>query len=197
MIYIYSYKFMENYRTFIGVPIKVGPAFLNARNELIRHLEGERISWVAPERFHVTLKFIGDTEKDMVKPIGISLKDHLAIPGRTNVHMGALDSFGPRKKPRVVWVGFEETGIFDSLKNGVDMALSDCGIPPSDQPFRAHLTLGRIRSLKDIGNFYHAIEKMRKQFSGEVILDKVVFYHSKVGDGAPIYTPLKTIEFPA
>lgn len=92
---------MEKYRTFIAVPLRVGEEFLHARAALMERLSGDRISWVNPERYHVTLKFLGDTS------------------------------------------------LFENLKKEVDCALESFGIPPVDQPFRAHLTLGRIRSLKD------------------------------------------------
>jgi len=186
---------MENYRTFVGVPVKVGEEFLRAREELIQTLEGERISWVDPHRYHVTLRFIGETRIAAVKAIGQSLKKHVEIPGRSVVKMDRPGSFGPRKKPRVVWVGFEENGLFEKLKTGVDHALTECGFPTVDQPFRAHLTLGRVRSLKETGRFYRTIESMQDCFSHSVIIERLVFYRSELGKGGPVYTPLDELVF--
>jgi 2'-5' RNA ligase len=92
-------------------------------------------------------------------------------------------------------VGIKKTGLFETLKTGVDLALSECGISPVEQPFRAHLTLGRVRSLKDIQRFYTTIESMRESFSHRVLLDRLVFYRSELGSGGPVYTPLEELVF--
>ncbi len=186
---------MEIYRTFVAVPVKVGGTFLKARDKLIASLDGERISWVDRSRFHVTLRFIGETEAAAVKAIGDSLKEHVKVPQVTKLRFDRVDCFGPRKKPRVVWVGFEDSGLFESLKREVDQALEACGITASDQPFRAHLTLGRVRSVKDLQRFYQVIEGVKDNFREEVFPDKLVFYRSELGTGGPRYTPLTKLGF--
>ncbi len=127
---------MEIYRTFIGIPVKVDGKFLETRSEMMEMLGGERISWVDPDNFHVTIRFIGDTKTDRVQLIGNVLEDTVTIPERRETSLGTAGSFGPRKKPRVVWVGFEETGFFQALKTEVDRALELCGIPVPDYPFQ-------------------------------------------------------------
>ncbi|MCK4881369.1 MAG: hypothetical protein KAS82_11930, partial [Bacteroidales bacterium] len=116
---------MENqyYRTFIGLPFRVEQGILQAHHLLITAFEGERISWVDPDRYHVTLRFIGDTKMSEVKEIGRALHAGVNIPERTRLEMTGLASFGPRKQPRVIWVGFEETDFFELLKCEVDRVL--------------------------------------------------------------------------
>jgi 2'-5' RNA ligase len=181
---------MEKYRTFIGLPVRVDHHFLGARSELIAALEGERISWVAPDCYHLTIRFIGDTEVAAVRPIGKSLLEHVEVPPDNEVHLYQLGSFGPRKKPRVVWVGFEENGIFEMLRGGVDRALEANGIPPEPQPFRPHLTLGRIRGLNDLQRFHQTIDHMKGRFSQKVYLDRLALFRSELASGGPVYTPL-------
>ena len=186
---------MENYRTFIGIPVRVGDEFLRAREELMNRLGGERISWVAPHRYHVTLRFIGDTELPAVSAIKEALREQVEVPPRSHVKLGHPGIFGPRKKPRVIWIGFGDTRIFDTLKIAVDKVTENCGIQPVEQSFRAHLTLGRIRSLKDNHNLTMKIEAMKEAFSYEVLLESLVFYRSETGDGGPVYTPLEKLDF--
>ncbi|MCK5134408.1 MAG: RNA 2',3'-cyclic phosphodiesterase [Bacteroidales bacterium] len=188
---------MQNqyYRTFIGIPVGVGERVLEARKELRMSFENDRISWVDPARYHITIRFIGDVRISGIEQIGLALRKYVEIPRKTPVHLNRLSSFGPRKKPRVVWIGFEESTFFDLLKDGVDDALKSCSIPPDDQPFRAHITLGRIRSLKNMTGFYSSIEKMKDRFAERVFLDRLVLYRSELGSDGPVYTPLHTIEF--
>ena len=78
---------------------------------------------------------------------------------------------------------------------GVDGALQECGIPLSEYPFRAHLTLGRVRSLKDLIGFYDVLAEKKDKFNELVLIDRLVFYRSELGNGGPVYTPLYQKEF--
>ena len=187
---------MENYfRTFIGLPFSVEAEFLEARQDLIASLPGERISWVAPERYHVTLRFLGDTEQSLIGKIGESLAAEITLPERTCLKLNGLGSFGPEKRPRVLWVGFEESGLFELMKSQVDQALKSCGIFPVEQPYRAHLTLGRIRSLKNLQSYNRTVEEMQQEFKSSVVFDKLVFFRSILGSRGPEYQVLKALHF--
>jgi len=187
---------MEKYhRTFIGLPFRVEQDFLETLQELKSTLAGERISWVAPERYHVTLRFLGDTKESLIGEIGSMLQAGISIPERTNVELKTLGSFGPRKRPRVLWVGFRETDFFELMKTQVDQALEKCGILPAEQPFRAHLTLGRVRSLKNLEEYYDTTRRMAHQFQGSVLFEKLVFFRSVLGPGGPDYQVLEKIRF--
>jgi len=185
---------MENYRTFIAVPIRVGEEFLQGRSILMDRLSGERISWVDSERYHVTIRFLGETPLEEVRAVRNVLRSKLELPASIELSLHQAGSFGPRKKPRVVWVGFRDPSLFENLRAGVDEALDSIGIPPPDQPFRAHLTLGRIRSLKELNGYYNTIDSLKDQFAGKVLADRMVFYRSELGSAGPVYTPLEVIK---
>jgi len=185
----------QYYRTFIGLPLRVEGIFLQARHKLIASLKEERISWTNPDQYHVTLRFIGDTDFVKVKEIGNKLHAGIHIPERISLDIASLASFGPRKRPRVIWLGFEETDFFENLKSEVDHVLKQCGIPATEQPFRAHLTLGRVRSLQNLQGYYHAVEEMKQLFPGSVIFEKLVFFRSILGPRGPEYRVLDEIVF--
>ena len=186
---------MKYLRTFIAVPINLENHFLAARAELMERLSNERISWVDPERYHITIRFLGDTPPDLLESIRISMRTSIRVPHKDMLEMGAVGSFGPMKKPRVVWLGFKDSTKFDLLREEVDKALAACGIPGTDQAFRAHLTLGRIRGLKDVKGYYRVIDSMKDRFRGEILVDRLVFYKSELSSQGPLYTPLEELLF--
>jgi 2'-5' RNA ligase len=185
----------QYYRTFIGLPLRVDQVFLQARHNLMAALKEERISWANPDQYHVTLRFIGDTEPSVIKNIGSALHSGIAVPERIRLETCGLASFGPRKRPRVIWVGFEETDFFKNLKSEVDHVLEMYGIPATEQPFRAHLTLGRVRSLQNLQSYYLTVEEMNQQFNSSVIFEKLVFFRSILGPRGPEYQVLDEIKF--
>jgi 2'-5' RNA ligase len=182
-------------RTFIGLPLYLSQGILDARLELMRALDGERISWVDPGRYHVTLRFIGDTKVSAVKEIGQALHSGLRIPGETTLDLTGLGSFGPRKRPRVIYIGFEESDFFITVKREVDQILEAVGIPVENSSFRAHLTLGRVRSLGNLNHYYKTVEEMDPKFLGRVRFEKLIYFQSVLGAGGTQYRVLDEICF--
>ena len=182
------------YRTFIGLPVKVDQAFLDARKTLMSRLSAERISWTRPEQYHVTMRFLGDTEPDSVGRISMALRA-MALPQACSLELSGLASFGPRKRPRVIWSGFEERTFFGSLREDLDRVLVSCGLGMEEQGFQAHLTLGRIRSLKKLADFYSIIEDMDRDFTAKVLFDRMIFFRSILGPRGPEYHVLEELRF--
>ena len=126
-------------RTFVALelPAEVKEAVASLQD---RRLAGVR--WVEPEGVHVTLKFLGPTEEDAVARIGEAL-------ARAAVGRGALrlTTAGIGRFPRALWLGLEgDVDGLVALRDAVEQEMSPLGWPTDDRPFRAHLTLGRLRS---------------------------------------------------
>lgn len=185
----------QYFRTFIAIPLIPGRKLLAQREALINSLSGERISWINPENYHITLRFLGDTSQSAIHGITDAVDNGMIIPEIGKLNLSVLGSFGPRKKPRVIWIGFEDEGLIVSLKAQMDRALESCDLPLPDHIFRAHLTLGRVRSVKDLQGFYSTIDLFKDRFSEEMIVNKLVFFRSELGKNGAKYTPLKEWRF--
>lgn len=185
----------QYFRTFIGLPLQVGPSFLRARNDLLEVLGEEKISWTKPQHYHVTLRFIGNTEHSTINLIAKALREDIHVPEQIKLETSGVGSFGPRKRPRVIWVGFEESGFFDLIKQEVDRVLDLCGIPGEEQPFRAHLTLGRVRRLQNLQRYYNVIAGLDQQFKASILFDRLVFFRSILGVKGPAYQVLEEVQF--
>jgi len=186
---------MQYYRTFIALPVQAGADLLKIRKELMFALEDERISWVDPKRFHVTLRFLGDTRISDVDRIARALKDVRFPTEAIWVPVSGVGSFGPRKKPRVIWAGFGREECVGGLKKEVDGILGDFGFNATDLPFTAHLTLGRIRSLRSLSGYHKVMEGMQDIACESVCFDRLVYYRSILGSGGPEYSKLEEILF--
>ena len=186
---------MEKIRTFLAVPVKVDTAFLAARSRLMEGLKGERISWVHPHHFHITIRFLGDLDRDRVEEVATAIDDMVRLPAGVACEWQGPGLFGPRKKPRVIWVGFQSQEFLSDLRKEVDRALASCGMPFSEQGFRAHLTLGRIRSVRNPAIYREWMEGLRHDFTGWVRAERLVFFRSELRKGGPVYSALKEWKF--
>lgn len=184
----------EYYRTFIALPVRPGKELLSVVERLRKPLAGERISWVRPENFHFTLRFLGDIPVDQVRLIGQALRSGIHAL-KFQLRMTAPAIFGPRKRPRVLYIGTEPSKELDELHHQVETILTTCGWPPSDQPFRAHLTLGRIRSLKNVQALHGSLVGFREEHRGTLEIDRLIYFRSVLKPDGPVYSPIEEVRF--
>ena len=105
------------------------------------------LSWVKPENLHVTLRFLGDLDDAAVGRTRASVAESLAGATAPLARLGPLSAFPNLAKPRVLWVGLSEgLETVGEVARAVDDGLRQAGFGPPDRPFRAHVTLARVRA---------------------------------------------------
>ncbi len=132
-------------RLFAALPL---PA--NARREFARTLAELRgadwpVRWVRDDLAHVTLKFYGEVLPDRRAVIEEALTQAVAGTGPMMLRFDALGAFPTFRRPRVVWLGLEAPPALELLKDRVERTAEGIGFAPEGVPFRAHVTLGRVR----------------------------------------------------
>lgn len=139
---------MTSIRAFIAVYLtdEVKNALGEIARSLSQRLPSGGVRWVRPEQMHLTLRFLGDTTTDRLPVIQTALDD---VAGRCTpfvMHLDGIGCFPSLRRPRVVWVGLGgEVERLAALKAVLDASLTPLGWPPEDKPFRAHMTLGRVK----------------------------------------------------
>lgn len=153
-----------------------------------------RIRWVAPERLHVTLRFLGEvTEADADVVRGVLRTSFEA--GAFTARVSGLDRFPASGAPRVVWLGIGEgrDGIA-AVRAELDRRLASVGWPSETRPFRVHLTLGRVqrwpaRSRHDLAR---ALSDLRPE-TPHWLVDRVTLYESRQTHRGARYHMLESV----
>ena len=147
---------MEKIRTFIAIPLpdEVKLALGNATQELATQMPRQAVRWVRTDRMHLTLRFLGDTLLNSLPAIAAGLDRVARDREPLLLRLDQLGCFPNLQRPRVIWAGVRggEKELQD-LKRNIDELLLPLGWEPEDRPFRAHLTLGRVkesRKLRDV-----------------------------------------------
>lgn len=148
-----------------------------------------KVKWVAKKNLHITLKFLGEVkerelpeliarlEKVTFKKFKLSLKD-----------MGFYNYSG---EPKVIRLNFEDTSWVYDLQRKIDEELLD--MFSSDQKFSAHLTLGRIKSLKKKDDFFKKVSSFR--FSKfDFIVNQFCLIESVLTKDGPKYKVIKNFK---
>jgi len=100
------------------------------------------VRWVNPETFHITLQFLGETQKlDEIKRALQTVRGSV-IP----LAFRGTGFFPDPKAPRVFWVGIVSDETLQQLANAIGEVLRPFDFKRDDGPFTPHLTLARSGS---------------------------------------------------
>ena len=153
--------------------------------ELVRRLRPVApIRWVHPQNMHVSLKYIGDWPESRLDTLIRSLSE-VRVTQPMTVPLAGLGYFPSAQRPRVFWVGAENTPPLRQLASGVDFQVSELGVAPEVRPYIPHLTLGQIISDEPLDEFHKMIEDLPSREFGAITPDRFALFESTVTDGGP------------
>jgi 2'-5' RNA ligase len=143
-----------------------------------------QIKFVEPENMHLTLKFLGEVEEGKVGKIIERLKSVKFKPFMTSI--SEIGVFPNEKFIRVVWIGLKPFDPIEDLHNRIDSALSD--MFNKDEKFQAHVTLGRVKFIKDKKKFLSVLKALKMSDIVEpFVIDKFSLKKSTLTPKGPIY----------
>jgi 2'-5' RNA ligase len=177
-------------RIFVALKIEPGDIMLRMHASLVSMLGNEKITWVSPQNIHITLAFLGDTVEDRIKIAGIVLKQKCSGFGEFDFLLTGAGLFSNFRDPKVIWAGIEQSEQLSRLNGVIVKGLIDTGFKIEERPFQPHITLGRIKSLKEPESLRRALEKYKETRIQEVHADAVTLFESILEPTGPIYKPI-------
>ncbi|WP_372950235.1 RNA 2',3'-cyclic phosphodiesterase [Mariniphaga sp.] len=181
-------------RTFVAVKIEPSPVLIQTIDDLKNKLSGEPVKWVEPDRLHLTLKFIGETLPSQVDEIGEELNQAVKLFSSFSFELEGLGFFKNREKPRVLFANIKEGEVLQLLAAEIDNRLANLGFEPEKRPFKPHLTIARIKFLKNKKTFYQAVENYRETFFQTVTINELIFYRSILKTEGAEYISLNVLK---
>ena len=182
----------NNIRAFLA--IEPAEDILQAVSRLQEKIKLEvsgRMSWTKPQSQHLTLKFFGDVSADDVKNICSAVEKRLATASSLILKIEKLGVFPDIKRPRVLWVGMAgDVEKLTVLQSNLEKDFEKIGFPREDRPFKAHLTLARIKDPRDITGMSEALKKHSGFTAGEFTCKELILFQSKLTPQGAIYTKL-------
>lgn len=103
--------------------------------------------WAAPETWHVTLKFLGETDAGTAAAVSAALEPVRARHASFPISLGKFGAFPDLRAPRVLFYRVE-TGLapLSDLAGDVDRALAAAvGLEREARAFHAHATVARVK----------------------------------------------------
>lgn len=185
---------MSKIRTFIAIEL---PAEIqNKIGELQNSLKGigGRISWTKPGNIHLTLKFLGDTDEEIVDEIAAELQQAIQNLTEFKVSVQGTGTFPNFKRPRVIWVGVESKAEqLQKLAAQIEDCMENFGFQKENRNFTAHLTLGRVKDVAGIQPVSEKLKSFGNFEAGLFTVKELYLIKSDLHPAGSIYTRLKKI----
>ena len=104
-----------------------------------------RVTWVGADRWHLTLRFIGEVDRSRLPGLTTVLSAPLQ-QAPFEIAVRGLGAFPARGSPRVIWAGVGAgSHQLIALAQKIASRLATVGIESDRRPIHPHLTLGRVR----------------------------------------------------
>ena len=182
-------------RCFIAIELssEIKQALTTIESELQKTISG--VKWVNPENIHLTLKFLRHIEKETVEQIKEVLTQIASQASPFIIKLSSAGAFPNPTRPRAIWIGMKE-GSKESihLVNLIEEKLVPLGIEKESRAFHPHLTLARVKFLKDKNSVENAFVSLKVPPT-EMAASKITFFQSTLTREGPIYTVLHEVTF--
>ena len=182
-------------RTFIAITLNSEiQQFLSRTQDHLKKL-GCDIKWVKPENIHFTLKFLGDVKLKKIDEVKQTLENLAKNMQPVDIELTQLGAFPNVQRPRILWAGIkdEEKRITQFAKLLEDH-FGKIGFKKEKKPFSPHLTIGRIRSPKNLNLLSEMISKYSLPVDLKQTAQNITLYKSTLTPAGPIYEPLHSAD---
>lgn len=150
-----------------------------------------KVSWAPPRNIHLSLAFLGDIFESVVEPLGRDIDTVVGEFTRFHFEVCGLGSFGSRNKLRVIWAGVPEPPeVMMQIQALIADSVRKQGIPLDKRPFRPHLTLGRVRSSRNLDALTSAMASAKNTRHGAVYVRRLLIMRSKLNPHGAQYSIL-------
>jgi RNA 2',3'-cyclic 3'-phosphodiesterase len=146
------------------------------------------VRWVKEDKLHVTLAFLGDVEESRLLSLTARFQALTRHPAFTVTAEGG-GAFPDWRRARVIWFGLQDRGELQRLGNDATALSATLGFP-SDHPFRAHLTVGRVSGSLTADERDRLRDRLSSVQAHHFDVTRVVLMRSQPGRGGSVYSEL-------
>ncbi len=183
---------MAKTRTFIALP--VSDQVRKRAAHLIDRLSvtATKISWVAPDNLHLTLKFLGDQSDHELAGVCRAVQQVAQGTDPLEFRCHGAGAFPRPERPRTLWIGVDQgADALREFQQRLEDELAEQGLPRERRQYRPHLTVGRVRSggapMEELGQLVARQADFRV---GQVEADEVFVMASQLRRGGSAYEVL-------
>ncbi|MBN1520936.1 MAG: RNA 2',3'-cyclic phosphodiesterase [Candidatus Aureabacteria bacterium] len=150
---------------------------------------------VKPENGHITLKFLGPTQEEIIPDILKKAEERLKGEVSFSTRLKGFGVFPNKKRARVLWLGFDDSeGKMRKIAGEVDKALERFGYKRELRLFQPHMTIARVKKTLTPESCERIQKKIEeKMYVEKIKIDMITFFESVLTPQGPNYNTLYRI----
>ncbi|MFN3346241.1 MAG: RNA 2',3'-cyclic phosphodiesterase [Candidatus Bipolaricaulaceae bacterium] len=149
-------------------------------------------SWVPPENYHLTVRFLGETPEEKLPQLLEAGKNVAAQTKPFALRLDTLGGFPQLKAARVLWVGPRAAAPeFRKLCQQMEEAVQALGFPGEKKEALPHVTLARFKNPKDLREVLARLNPIIP----EVRVEGLTLMRSELRPEGAKYTPVASWKF--
>lgn len=177
-------------RAFFCVPIEQRPKeAMGTTAEALRGRTKMRASWVHPDNYHLTVRFLGEIDPMQTVDLERICRQALCDLRPFEIALEQVGAFPSVDRPRVLWIGGETPNAYGELVNAVNRDLEMLGFQPDRKRPVAHVTIARIKGRPD-PELGRVMGEMNPLPPLATRVDRVTLMESRLTPRGAEYTPL-------
>ena len=151
------------------------------------------VRWIAPTKLHLTLCFLGPAAPaERITELDGAIGGITAAYAPFDIVARGAGAFPNLRRPRVIWIGIEATGLAE-LAECIAAAARSVGFEIEHKPFEPHLTIGRVRgAIRDWARAREILEAGSAAGFGISRVERVMLYRSMPGPAGSEYHELES-----
>lgn len=148
----------------------------------------EGVRWESYEKFHLTLKFLGEVDESNLSLVEKTLR--LGVQGVSPFDM-AITGFGgfpSLRRPRVLFVDLSDNDELLKFHHELELRLEDIGFVRENRKFKSHITVGRTKGRSSMQGSAPSLDPLSFKISEIAIMRSILRKEGAEHIGLHIFT---------
>jgi 2'-5' RNA ligase len=151
-----------------------------------------RVTWVAAERLHATVRFIGNADDQGTLGVKLAFEAPLAVKP-FDLEVAGIGTFPKGGPPRVIWAGVSRgSSGLQEMERELSDRLKGLGIAREERDYSPHITLARVRHPAGL-RASHLLDGLGESRCGAIRVRTATLFESRLSPKGPTYVPLQRI----
>lgn len=177
------------FRGFIAVDIHATADIKVLLDDLLE--TGAELNMVRPENIHITVKFLGDTQEELIPEINSKIEGILKEEEPFRIKLKGVGAFPKLDYMKVIWIGVEEVEELSRIAHRIEEELVPIGFPRENRSFSPHITVARVRGGRNKNRLKAVVSDYESHEFGELKVNKIILKRSELKSEGPEYFDLR------